>query len=55
MQALELAMKMIGVSLYTSDAHESGRLMWEKAGGGYGFPVTSNLRDLVIGEDKKFF
>ena len=31
-QALELAMKMIGAFIYTSDHHASGNLMWEAPG-----------------------
>ena len=51
-QALELALKMIGALIYASDHHASGRLMWLEPGKGYGFPVTSGIRDLVVGEDK---
>ena len=51
-QALELALKMIGAFIYTSDHHASGNLMWEAPGKGYGFPVTFNIRDLLIGDDK---
>lgn len=54
-QALELALKMIGVQVYASDYHASGNLFWEQPGRGYGFPVTNNLRDLLVGDDKKFF
>ena len=51
-QALELAMKMIGAFIYTSDHHASGDLMWERPGEGYGFPVAHTIRDLLIGDDK---
>jgi hypothetical protein len=51
-QALELALKMIGAFIYTSDHHTSGNLMWEAPGKGYGFPVTHNIRDLLTGDDK---
>lgn len=54
MQAVELAMKLIGVELYTSEAHESGRLIWTEQSLGYGFPVTSNLRDKLVGDDAKY-
>jgi hypothetical protein len=53
-QALELALKMIGAQIYASDHHASGNLMWEAPGKGYGFPVTSGIRDLLVGDDKKF-
>jgi hypothetical protein len=29
-------------------------LVWEAPGQGYGFPVPNNIRDLLVGEDKKF-
>jgi len=51
-QALELAMKMIGAFIYTSDHHASGNLIWEAPGRGYGFPVSHNIRDLLVGDDK---
>lgn len=53
-QALELAMQKIGIELYMSDAHEAGALVWERPGGGYGFPLPVNARDLLIGDDKAF-
>jgi len=52
-QALELALRMIGAIIYASDHHASGNLMWEAPGQGYGFPVPNNIRDLLVGEDKK--
>lgn len=54
-QALELALRTIGVMIYTSEHHKAGELMWLEAGDGYGFPITSSLRDLLVGGDKKFF
>ena len=54
-QALELALKMIGALLYTSEEHKSGRLMWLEPGEGYGFPVAHAIRDLLIGQDKELF
>lgn len=53
-QALQLALQMIGAFIYSSDHHASGKLMWQEPGKGYGFPVTSGLRDMLIGDDKKF-
>jgi hypothetical protein len=51
-QALELALRIVGASIYASDHHASGNLMWQVPGQGYGFPVTNNIRDLLIGDDK---
>lgn len=53
-QAIELALKMIGSFLYASDYHASGTLIWLEPGKGYGFPVPNNLRDMLIGDDKKY-
>jgi len=53
-QALLSAMQMIGAELYASEYHKSGRLRLENARAGYGFPVPSNIRDLLEGDDKRF-
>ena len=52
-QALHLALQMIGALIYTSDHNVSGKLMWLDPAKGYGFPVTNNIRDLLVGDDKK--
>ena len=54
MQALVLGLQTIGVQIYTSEYHESGNLFWDKPGNGYGFPVAPTLRDLLVGEDRKY-
>lgn len=53
-QAIYLTLQMIGVRLYFSDYHKTGRLYFEKPGSGYGFPVPHNARDLLVGDDKRF-
>ena len=53
-QALLFAMRMIGAEVYASSEHKSGRLEWLEAGGGYGFPVPENIRDLLVGDDRRF-
>jgi hypothetical protein len=53
-QALLIAMQMIGALLYTSDAHQSGQLLCPGSRGGYGFPVVNTIRDLLVGDDKTF-
>ena len=53
-QAIILTLQMIGARLYFSDYHKSGRLYFEKSGSGYGFPVPKNVRDLLVGDDKRF-
>jgi hypothetical protein len=53
-QALLSALQMIGSEVYTTDYHKSGMLVLESRGSGYGFPVPTSLRDLLIGDDKKY-
>jgi hypothetical protein len=53
-QALSLALEMIGAVLYASDYHKSGNLYFEVPGKGYGFPVAKSLRDLLVGDDAMF-
>jgi Domain of unknown function (DUF6968) len=50
-QAIVLALQKVGTILYTSDYHRNAQLTWPPGGDGYGFPVASNIRDLLIGED----
>ena len=55
-QAMIIALQMIAIELYVTDAHKEGRLGW---GGefnkGYGFPLTKNVRNLAVGYDAKFY
>jgi hypothetical protein len=54
-QALVIALQMIGAEIYTSPHHEARRLSWLGRDHGYGFPVANIIRDLLVGDDKKFF
>jgi Protein of unknown function len=51
-QALLIALEMVGINLYSSDPHKQGRLKWDEPHGGYGFPLNSALRQLYQGRDK---
>jgi hypothetical protein len=51
MQALVLATRTVGAEIYASDYHKSGSLRWFKANQGYGFPVPTSFRDMLIGDD----
>lgn len=53
MQALVLALQAIGIEIYSSSYHESGLLSWHRASRGYGFPVSYNVRDLLVGDDQR--
>jgi hypothetical protein len=47
-QALELALRMIGAVLYTSEEYKDGRLTWEGGtNGSLGFPVPANIRVIL--------
>jgi hypothetical protein len=54
MQALTIALQIIGTELYTSDYHKAGTLVFDRPGNGYGFPVPKPLRDALVGEDAIF-
>jgi hypothetical protein len=54
MQAIFLALQAIGSDIYTSSYHQNGSLFFEEPGKGYGFPVPSGLRDLLVGDDEKY-
>ena len=53
-EAIFRALQMIGIELYGSDYHKANRLWWLEPGLGYGFPVTNNVRDLLVGLDKRY-
>src|SRR5262249_38802574 len=38
-QSLLITLQKIGIEIYTSKAHESGKLRWLEQGDGYGFPL----------------
>jgi hypothetical protein len=50
--AIELTLQAIGMTIYRSPYHESGRLWPTQPGPGYGFPVLRNMRKLLIGDDR---
>lgn len=55
-QALLMALAIVGVHLYVSNEHQDGELQplrpdWI----GYGFPIPNSLRDLLIGQDAEHF
>jgi hypothetical protein len=52
LQALVLALQMIGAEIYSSAYHREGRLRAYDSDKGYGFPVAASLRDLLVGVDR---
>jgi len=55
LHALHLAMQKIGTDLYTSRYHHERTMWWVKPWVGYGFPMPKAGRDLLIGDDAKFY
>ena len=55
LQALVLALEMVGTELYTSAYHRDGQLRYSGQRGGYGFPVAPNCRSLLVGDDREHF
>jgi hypothetical protein len=53
-QAITNALQMIGSEIYCSEEHKAGGLSWSEKWIGYGFPVPSNIRNLLVGNDKEF-
>jgi hypothetical protein len=53
-QALIIAMQKVAVELYASSYHKAGTLVFDRPGNGYGFPMTKNGRDLLVGDDAKY-
>ncbi len=54
-QALILEFNAIGSTLYSSEYHENGQLSWNDEASGYGFPVVPTLRQMLVGDDARFF
>lgn len=51
-QALVLALSMVGAELYCSKEYEAGRLSWDCGAvkGDLGFPVPESIRDVLPGQ-----
>jgi hypothetical protein len=55
MEAIHLALQKIGTEMYMSRYHHEGSLYWTDGWQGYNFPMPKNGRDLLIGDDQRFF
>jgi hypothetical protein len=53
-QALLVALNMVGSELYCSAEHQAGRLGWADDWSGYGFPVPNGMRDVLTGDDAQY-
>tara|TARA_R100000365_G_C2739530_1_gene68328 strand:+ start:740 stop:1087 length:348 start_codon:yes stop_codon:yes gene_type:complete len=54
-EALHLALQKLGTEMYLSRYHHDGTLHWMSGWVGYNFPIPKNGRDLLIGDDQRFF
>lgn len=54
-QALSNALSMIGADIYTSSYHKSGQIEYWRDWKGYGFPVPAVIREMLVGDDAKYF
>jgi len=52
---IEMSMRLIGAVLYASKEHASGKLVWQQPGNGYGFPILDDMRDVLQGDDKRYY
>ena len=55
LHALHLAQQKIGTDLYMSRYHHERKMWWLKPWVGYGFPMPKGARDLLIGDDAKYY
>lgn len=55
LSALHGALMFIGIDLYASPYHSSGKMWWAKPFVGYGFPVPKDAREILVGEDQKYY
>jgi len=52
-QALILALQMLGANINTSQAVKEGRLVWLAPGGGFGLPVSRSIEGILQGDDRQ--
>lgn len=55
MDALVRTLQAAGLMLHLSEEHASGNLMWQRPGGGYGFPPAPEIREMLQGDDRLTF
>lgn len=48
-------MQKIGMDLYMSRYHHEQKMWWIRPWVGYGFPMPKDARDLMIGDDARFY
>ena len=51
-QALILALDILGAYINTSQVAKEGKLVWLEPGGGFGLPVPRGIEDVLQGDDR---
>jgi hypothetical protein len=54
LQSLMGALQIVGVEIHRTSYHEEGQLRAPTRESGYGFPIVSNCRDMLVGNDAKY-
>lgn len=54
-EALHLALQKLGTEMYLSRYHHEGTLSWMPGWTGYNLPIPKNGRDLLVGDDQRFY
>ena len=55
LHAIDMAQQKIGTDLQMSRYHHERTMWWIKPWVGYGFPMPKGARDLLIGDDQKYY
>lgn len=53
--ALQLAMQKLGLELHMTSYHRERTMRWMEGWIGYGFALPKDARDLLIGDDAKYY
>lgn len=55
LQALQLGMQKLGVELHFASYHRERTMRWQDGWVGYGIALPKEGRDLMIGDDARFY
>lgn len=55
LHAIHAALQKLGAEVHASSFHKQRKMSWMKPWVGYGFPMPKGARDVLIGDDQKFY
>lgn len=55
MHALQLGLQKLGLDLHSTSYHREGKMWWQAGVVGYGFALPRDARDLLRGDDAKWY